>query len=52
MMPVSIFIISYFSEKLKLILLLKNKLPPEKYINCSQPNTEALLPSLLFIVSF
>ena len=47
MMPISIFIISYFSGKAEINFALKNKQPPESILTRSQPNTEALLPSLL-----
>ena len=47
MMPISIFIIWYFSAKAEINFALKNKLPPESILTRSQPNTEALLPSLI-----
>jgi len=47
MMPISIFIIWYFSTKAEINFALKNKLPHEIILTRSQPNTEALLPSLL-----
>jgi len=47
MMPISIFIIWYFSAKAEINFALKNKLPHEIILTRSQPNTEALLPSLL-----
>mgnify|MGYP001169310309 FL=1 len=47
MMPISIFIISYFSGKAEINFALKNKQPPESILTRSQPNTEALLPSLI-----
>ena len=47
MMPISIFIIWYFSAKAEINFALKNKQPPESILTRSQPNTEALLPSLI-----
>ena len=52
MMPVSIFIISYFSGKAEINFALKNKLPPKSILTRSQPNTEALLPSLIVYCIF
>ena len=52
MVPLSALIVSVASRKAEVDHAIKNKLPAESILTRAQPNTEALLPSLLYYSIF
>ena len=52
MVPLSALIVSVASGKAEVDHAIKNKLPAESIMTRAQPNTEALLPSLLYYSVF
>ena len=52
MVPLSALIVSVTSGKAEVDHAIRNKLPAESIMTRAQPNTEALLPSLLYYLVF
>jgi len=52
MVPLSALIVSVASRKAEVDHAIKNKLPAESIMTRAQPDTEALLPSLLYYSVF
>ena len=52
MVPLSVLMVSAASGKAEVDHAIKNRLPAESIMTRMQPNTEALLPSLLYYSVF